>query len=327
MPKVLGGTAIKPVERHGWEAVRYIIHNPETGEIFTRTPKSWALITLFYVIYYLFLAGFWAAMLFIFFTTLNDQKPRWIGEDGLIGNSPGLGLKPVQTDEFIDSSMIMFNVDNQEDDGHVAGWGGWAQRSNQFLKDYKLKDTTGGKTCSNTDKAKGAEDFCLFDVDTYLGPCAKENSGYNTGEPCVFLKLNKIYGVLNEAYNDTNDVPEEMPNDLKEHIGKQSDKNQVWIDCRGEYPADDEAMGTPVYYPSSRGFPSYYFPYKNQKGYQSPLVAVQFKGLARNQLIHVECRAWAKNIGYNKRDRIGINHLEFMVLTNKGAEAINKADT
>ena len=51
-PKLLGGTAIKPPERHGWEKISYLLYNKDTGEILTRTPKSWALITIFYVIYY-----------------------------------------------------------------------------------------------------------------------------------------------------------------------------------------------------------------------------------------------------------------------------------
>ena len=51
-PKLLGGTAIKPPERHGWEKISYLIYDKDTGEILTRTPKSWALIFIFYVIYY-----------------------------------------------------------------------------------------------------------------------------------------------------------------------------------------------------------------------------------------------------------------------------------
>merc|ERR1712130_1029825 len=36
----LGGTAIKPVgwDRTGWEAFRYMLYNPDTGEVLTRTP-------------------------------------------------------------------------------------------------------------------------------------------------------------------------------------------------------------------------------------------------------------------------------------------------
>jgi len=91
---ILGGTAIKPKERHGWERIRYILHNPETGQILSRTPKSWALIILFYLVYYTFLALFWALMLFVFFQTINYDTPKWIAEESIIGTSPGLGLRP-----------------------------------------------------------------------------------------------------------------------------------------------------------------------------------------------------------------------------------------
>merc|ERR1712037_841607 len=38
----LGGTAIKPVgwDRTGWEAFQYMLYNPDTGEVLTRTPLS-----------------------------------------------------------------------------------------------------------------------------------------------------------------------------------------------------------------------------------------------------------------------------------------------
>merc|ERR1712198_820953 len=75
-PKVLGGTAIRPKERHGWEAVKYLLYNPETGEVLTRTPKSWALITVFYLIYYSCLAAFWAAMMAVFLQTLPTTQAQ-----------------------------------------------------------------------------------------------------------------------------------------------------------------------------------------------------------------------------------------------------------
>jgi sodium/potassium-transporting ATPase subunit beta len=58
------------------------------------------------------------------------------------------------------------------------------------------------------------------------------------------------------------------------------------------------------------------------EAYISPLIAVQFANAKQNQLLHVECRAWAKNIGYNKRDRIGINHLELLILSNAAAKQV-----
>jgi sodium/potassium-transporting ATPase subunit beta len=70
----------------------------------------------------------------------------------------------------------------------------------------------------------------------------------------------------------------------------------------------------------SRGFPSYYFPYENQEHYESPLVAVQFKNPNPGQLLHIECRAWAKNIDYDRRHRMGISHFELYVLNDAMAE-------
>ena len=57
-----------------------------------------------------------------------------------------------------------------------------------------------------------------------------------------------------------------------------------------------------------------------QEHYESPLVAVKFKNPAQGQLLHVECRAWAKNIKYNKMDRIGMTHFELFILDNDMAE-------
>jgi len=329
-PAVLGATAFKPVERHGWEAVRYMIHNPETGEFFTRTPKSWALITGFYIIYYSLLAAFWAAMLMIFFTTLKDNEPKWIGAESLIGTSPGVGLNPKQSEALIDSSMIQFNKDKAEDTmgkaATVAGWQGWAKRAKAYLDGLKEE----GKDCA-PGKGNGATsaEACKFKK-TELGTCADvtKNAGFDDGVPCLFLKLNKIYGVENIHYNSSTDpeIPDDFPEGLADHIDKQTDKNQVWVNCKGEYPADQEALGEPIYFPKSRGFPGYFFPYYKQDNYQSPIVAVQFPSAKKNQLLHVECRVWAKNIKYNKRDRIGINHFELHILDQAAADKIANGD-
>jgi len=318
-PTILGGTAIKPKERHGWEAVRYLIHNPETGEYFTRTPKSWLLITTFYIIYYSCLAAFWAAMLAIFLQTLPDYnaiqaQPKWTTDSSIIGMSPGLGMRPKNQDEKIDSAMIQYNIAAKEDTDIVAGWGPWAERAQKFLKTIEQ---------NRQDQAEGVQQFDL----SQLGDCGKANTnlGYDEGKPCIFLKLNRIYGLENTPFEGEPTDEEQkakwnsMPESLKQHIEQQTDKKQVWVECHGQYPADVESLGQPKYYPASQGFAKIYFPYKNQKGYESPLVAVQFPDAKRNQLLHVECRAWAQNIGYDKRDRIGINLFELHLLTEEAA--------
>lgn len=294
-PKVLGGTAIRPKERHGWEAIKFLLYNPETGEVLTRTPKSWALITVFYIIYYSCLAAFWAAMLTVFMTTLEDNKPKWLTGDSLIGRSPGLGLRPEQSAEFVDSSMIVFDPTEE------ASWKGWSERSKKFLDKYENAV---------------AGDSKKFDLRN-LGPCGQGHYGYDQGKPCIFLKLNKIYGLQHDFYNETAGLPEDMPEGLKTHIGTKSGSpqaNQVWVDCQAKNPADKDGLDNINYYPADRGFPEEFFPFEGQPGYLSPLVAVQFEPNTPGQLIHIECRAWAKNIGYSRRDKIGISSLEIMRL-------------
>ena len=46
-------------------------------------------IGLFYIVYYLFLAGFFIAMLLIFKQTLSEDQPKWLGANGIIGDNPG----------------------------------------------------------------------------------------------------------------------------------------------------------------------------------------------------------------------------------------------
>lgn len=73
-------------------------------------------------------------------------------------------------------------------------------------------------------------------------------------------------------------LPEEMPNTLKLHIATlpAEQRKQIWVSCRGENSADNEAIGQISYYPQP-GFPGYYYPFMNSPGYLSPLVAVQFQ--------------------------------------------------
>lgn len=52
--------------------------------------------------------------------------------------------------------------------------------------------------------------------------CTQENNySYHKSSPCVFLKLNKIYGWIPEYYNQSKELPSNMPLNLKEYIQKQ----------------------------------------------------------------------------------------------------------
>lgn len=347
-PPMLGGTAIKPVERHGMEAIRYFFHNPDTGEIMTRTPMSWLLITVFYVIYYSCLAAFWAICMVIFLQTVDYHEPKWQNEYSIIGTSPGLGLRPKQSKDLVDSAIIMFNKDKKDartdlekETDKVPHWNEWSERITDFLEEYtnenytkpRRNDCTEDKGATkDTFDQNGNKKFgaCNFDVKQIKQKCGA-NYGYDEGKPCIFLKLNKIFGLVNTPINTslTDSVSHDMSEETKQNTfnRKNVNKDQVWVDCYGKYPADKEALnGGITYIPETRGMPNFYFPYLNQEHFVAPLVAVKFapKGVV-GQLIHVECRAWAENIGYNRRDKIGINVFELHIMDNTAAEEYNKS--
>ncbi|XP_044750350.1 sodium/potassium-transporting ATPase subunit beta-2-like [Coccinella septempunctata] len=155
--------------------------------------------------------------------------------------------------------------------------------------------------------------FCVVDISEW-GPCIRDNYfGYYRGTPCVFLKLNMINGWVPEYYNDPNDLPELMPEQLKNHIRFNltgSERDRIWISCEGKNPEDEQVLGPVQYYPSTQGLAGYYFPYKKAEGYLSPLVAVEFKGPTTGKVINIECKAWAKNIKHNGT---GMAHFQLLV--------------
>lgn len=145
-----------------------------------------------------------------------------------------------------------------------------------FLQsEYKL-GSSNQKNCDFVEQPNDGQ-VCKLDISKF-DQCTHElNFGYKNAAPCIFLKLNRIYGWEPEYYNDPENLPKEMPKDLQDHITalKPIERNQIWITCRGESPADREILGDIEYYPS-RGFQSFFYPYLNTKGYLSPLVAVKF---------------------------------------------------
>jgi sodium/potassium-transporting ATPase subunit beta len=329
---LLGGTAIKPLgwDRKGWEAVKYLIYNPDTGAILTRTPLSWAKITAFYIVYYSCLAGFWAACMMIFFQTLPDHEPRWILKDSIIGVNPGLGAKPSNSDKRIDSSIYAFNQTDlnmtaTNDHGEGDANADWVQRMSNFLDASGiLNDKADLEDCKDN-KNRAVEEGedkllnCKFDI-TQLDVCQTAPYGYvgEKIEPCIFLKFNKIFNwvptVVKEA--DLNKKPyETMPEGLKTHIREEEDKNHVWVDCHGRYPADKEALeGNMDYFPSNKGIAVKYFPFQGKtQDYGVPLVAVKFRNIPVGQIIHVECKAWFEGVVHSSRDKEGLTQFEIFI--------------
>jgi len=234
-PPLMGATAIRPPDRVGAEKYTHILYDPKNGTILTRTPKSWGLIILFYCIYYSCLAAFWLACMKIFLTiqiqdpsVLDTAKPTWTKGDSIIGVRPGIGIRPLQTYEEVDSGIYELDMGDVPDEGQmvkdyaaykvknliddaedkyimdylltVKGSKGYAYRTAAFFKVYsENKKNNVGKLCGDGDVdshgyRKPSVDLCQFDIST-LDACNKYPYGYSTKDgfkPCVFVKMNRI---------------------------------------------------------------------------------------------------------------------------------------
>jgi len=339
---LLGGTAIKPkgYDRKGFDAFKYMIYNPETGEILTRTPLSWLLIFIFYVIYYGLLTCFWIASLQIFFLTLplEGDGPRWTEDYALIGVTPGVGIRPAPTDARIDSHLY-FLLSEDRNDNATNKEGEGDENVDNAVRMRKFFDKTYGndagleRNCEKNQIRNETDLTCAFDhtASGTLGECSEENFPYgflSTDEnaavsPCLYLKLNKIWGweptpvtLADLELHPYNKMSEKMKT-IIEDAWKEGDPNHIWIDCQGYKDADKELFDV-TYYPENRGIPIKYFPYRGGN-YQPPLVALKFnrknpEDTLRGQLLHVECRAYYQGVEINKKEKRG--YLRYEILFN-----------
>ncbi|XP_018899561.2 sodium/potassium-transporting ATPase subunit beta-2 [Bemisia tabaci] len=297
-----------------WERIALAIYNPSTNEILGRTLKSWGGLLIFYAIFYSVLALLFAICMKVLLSTLNDQSPRWQLESSIIGTNPGLGYRPMSPN-VDDGSVIWYQHKN------ATNIKIWTSSLDTFLQGYRDPQSLPGGVTNQVicDYEKGPSRGKVCDVDmSRFGPCTSETGyGFPQSKPCIFIKLNRIYGWVPDFYNDSRDLPRDMPESLKKHIRTITDPKQlrtVWVSCHGEGPADVENVGPIKYYPQ-QGFPGYFYPFENTEGYLSPLVAVHFQNPKLNNLINIECRAWAKNIIYRKslHHREGSVHFELLI--------------
>ena len=304
-----------PEYKTRWRTVRDFIHDPAEGTYCGNTGKKWAITGIFYTCFFSGLALLCAICMKGLMATIDYEKPRWILEESLIGTNPGLGFRPISnnTDE---RSLIWYS---SSDPNSVQKW---TRLLDTFLAEYQNSSLlpNGGRNqqICNYDTPVKPGHVCAVEVNNW-GPCSPaQQYGFNNSAPCIFIKLNRIYGWLPEYYNDTENLPSEMPQSLVKHIKSVNSTwlNTVWVSCTGEDPHDNESIGELNYYPEGQGFPGYYYPYQNIPGYLSPVVAVHFLRPARNRIINVQCRAWAKNIKYtpSKGKRSGgVVHFELMI--------------
>ncbi|KAM6948794.1 sodium/potassium-transporting ATPase subunit beta-3-like [Aplochiton taeniatus] len=240
------------------------IYNSRTGEFLGRTASSWGLILLFYLVFYLFLAGMFVLTMWVMLLTLDDYKPKYSDRVP----TPGLMIRPKSMD-------IWFNRSNP------LKYGEYVQHLESFLQPYNDTKQEGNELCTAGDYFEQNDGMtekkaCQFKR-SLLSLCSGLSDGtfgYAEGKPCVLLKMNRIIGLKPLGH--------------------------PFINCT----AKREAPLVMQYFPSDGRFDKMYFPYygkKAQEHYVQPLVAVKLLLTKEdhNKELTVECRIEGSNLRNN----------------------------
>ncbi|XP_044273177.1 sodium/potassium-transporting ATPase subunit beta-2 [Varanus komodoensis] len=268
------------------------VWNSRTHQFMGRTGSSWALILLFYLVFYGFLTALFTLTMWVMLQTVDPFIPKY--QDRL--SVPGMMIRPKT--EALD---ITYNVTNTE------SWEGYVRMLNNFLDAYNnSRQVATNERCLpgryNEQPDNGVLNYpkraCQFNR-TELRDCSglnDTNYGYREGRPCILVKMNRVinfYAGANQTMNVT---------------------------CMAKREEDAQKLGEIEMFPPNGNIDLMYFPYYGKKvhlNYTQPVVAVKFLNLTFNFDHHVECKINAANIATtDERDRFA-GRVAFKIRVNK----------
>lgn len=266
---------------------KFQFYNSETGELLGRNGASWLKITIFYVAYFTFLAGLFMASISIMKTTINDEKPRLQTRLQIPGLHAIPKLDPANPDQssrLSDNDGVAIKYDPNTD--------GDSQIYVTILDDLKAKYAS----------LDDGEDFSF----SSLGACGQAPYGYDSTEPCVWIRLNKVIDWTPVGYF----APTEEKGFTAASLNSRMEKNAVYIRCESKEvdSGNTENVQFSYFGGTDGNLESKYYPFtgkKNQPKYQQPIVAVKLGGLTPGVNTRIYCRAFAKNIPIDDRDNLG----------------------
>ncbi|XP_064879751.1 sodium/potassium-transporting ATPase subunit beta-2-like [Oncorhynchus nerka] len=257
----------KDAEKSTWKDT---IWNPSTREFCGRTASSWGLILLFYLVFYIFLAGMFCLTMYVMLQTLDDHKPTW--QDRL--STPGMMIRPRgDTMEINTHNTESWDMYTKTLDNFLSSYNNalQAEKNDKCTPDQYFIQADTGDVKNNPKRS------CQFNR-SLLQECSGLNDhtyGYQAGKPCIIIKLNRVIGML---------------------PGK--DGQAPFVTC-GAKKEDSDKIGEVAYYPENGAFNLMYYPYygkKAQVNYSQPLVAIKFLNITLNEDINIECRIISNNI-------------------------------
>lgn len=266
----MASTEDKPASKENTSSWKDSFYNPRTGEVLGRTASSWALILLFYLVFYCFLAGMFALTMWVMLLTLDDYVPQYRDRVPY----PGLVIRP---------NLMEITFSKTEPKMYAE----YVQHLESFLQTYNDSVQEQNVNCPRgeyfmqDDTENMIKKACRFKRD-YLSLCSglsDTNFGYSEGNPCILLKLNRIIGL--------------------------KPRGDPYINCTVKKDTPVQMQ----YFPNEGRFDKSYFPYYGKKAHESyvqPLVAVKLLLTKEdyNKEHSVECRVEGSDLRNNdERDK------------------------
>lgn len=298
-----------PPHKTKLETLRDFFYDSDEGSCLGRTPNQWLRVFIFYCVFYAGLAAFWATCMWGLLQTIDEETPTYVLDRSIIGTSPGLASRPLSP-EGRESVLVYNRTSRKWISPTISG----LPTVDTFLEEYQTP-ASNSQNCSYYEKRQNESVVCDVDISEW-GSCKPD--GRFVSNMCMFFKINKVFEWLPEYYTDFTFLPQEMPEKLKNKINDTLSSSQnlarkVWLSCVGRNKEDEKNLGNITYSPE-QGFPGYYYPFRNQIGFRSPVVAVHIMAPTPEVVINLECRAWAPNIHQDRKEQLGVLNYKIKVV-------------
>lgn len=292
-----------------------------------RNSIEWVKLCFFYAMFYLLLAGLFIAMTTILMVVIPKDRPlRILGHSTmavLTPLNPGLGFRPHANPPHTETIILYFHSNGtitSDSKNH------YVKSLNDFLEPYKQSSTQVDCPDRNSRSGMDPKQSCQFH--NSVSQCDYQNGyGYDDAEPCILIKLNRIYGW-------TSGGAATCPSNEDKSDGKGSilGPGDIRIKCAGETAGDIDVIRSIRYF-SYNGdsvlcgdIPndSRYFPFRSQPDYLSPYVWAKFD-IQKNVLISIVCKAYADNIdSISKVHMRGMLRFKIIIANQSYSNPVNK---
>ncbi|KAH8264064.1 hypothetical protein KR038_002107, partial [Drosophila bunnanda] len=222
------------------------VFDMDEKKLFGRTAWGWLRITLFYLVLYIVIALIALFWVLIFKYVLIPKDHPMSPK-----KAPGVSLVPHN------ESTLTFIP-------------------HEHTTLYPIADTIEEFLISLKDNA--IDFFSDFNED--------ELWGYKTGKPCIFVRINKVYGFKPDTYDTPEELPKDAPSELYDVIRKHGGNPRIWL----SYQVKSGPAPTILYYPGP------FFDASDKMSGVQRVVAVQLDKMPANVDVDIDFKVWARNI-------------------------------